>query len=160
MSRRFRIFGIAAIVFLVVAQFAGPGGHNPRIDETQTIQAQMQVPESVLGILNRSCQDCHTDKTQWRWYAVIAPFSWLQVADVEAGRDHMNLSRWSRATPEQKADNLKEICKQVQEGDMPPWYYKPLHPNGWLSASDVKVLCDWSNSELAKLPPAPAPHIH
>ena len=140
MGGAFRIIGIASIVFLVAAQLAEPGWHNHRVDPSQTIESQMQVPANVLGILNRACQDCHTDKTQWRWYAYIAPMSWLQVADVQSGRYMMNLSQWGRATPAQKADHLKEICKQVQEGDMPLWYYKPLHPASWLSDSDKTAL--------------------
>jgi heme-binding protein len=160
MGGAFRIIGIAAIVFLIAAQLAEPGWHNHRVDPSQTIESQMQVPANVLGILNRACQDCHTDKTQWRWYAYIAPMSWLQVADVQSGRNMMNLSQWGRATPAQRADHLKEICKQVQEGDMPLWYYKPLHPASWLSDSDKTALCDWTKAELAKLPPQPEGEGH
>jgi hypothetical protein len=111
MARALRIIGIFAIVFLVVAQFAQPGWHNPRIDPSQTIESQLQVPANVMGILNRACQDCHTDKTEWRWYAYVAPLSWLQVADVEAGRDRMNLSQWGARDSGAAGGSL--------EGDLP-----------------------------------------
>ena len=72
----------------------------------------------------------------------------------------MNLSQWGRGTLPEKIDHLKEICKQVQEGDMPLWYYKPMHPASWLSDSDKTALCDWTKAELAKLPPEPAGQGH
>ena len=151
MNRALRIIGIVAVVGFLAAQLAEPGWHNSRVDPSQTIEAQLQVPANVLGILNHACQDCHTDKTQWRWYAYVAPFSWLQVADVQAGRGRMNLSQWGRGTLPEKIDHLKEICKQVQEGDMPLWYYKPAHyPSAWLSDGDKKAVCDWAKDEVQR----------
>jgi hypothetical protein len=154
-SGALRLAGIVAAVFLVLAQFAGPEKHNGKIDPAQTIEAQTQMPDKIAGILNAACADCHSEKTQWRWYASIAPFSWLQTADVYAGRVNMDLSQWGQFTTARKADRLKGMCKLVQDGEMPLWYYKPLHPGSWLSADDKKQLCDWTNSELAKTPSSP-----
>jgi hypothetical protein len=40
----------------------------------------------------RACMDCHSNETQWPWYAHIAPASWLVYYDVMRGREVLNLS--------------------------------------------------------------------
>jgi hypothetical protein len=29
---------------------------------------------------------------------------------------------------------------------MPPWYYRPLHPESRLTATDIETLCGWTAS--------------
>ena len=43
--------------------------------------------------------------------------------DVEEGREHFNVSDWDR--PRQDGDEAAEV---VREGEMPLWFYLPLHP--------------------------------
>jgi hypothetical protein len=51
--------------------------------------------------------------------------------DVEEGRSHFNVSEWGR--PENHGD---EAAEQVREGEMPPWFYLPAHPEAWLSDAE------------------------
>jgi hypothetical protein len=153
------IVAILVIAGIVVAQFTGVTRRNPRVNPAQTIEAQTQMPKEVADILHRACRDCHTDQTQWYWYSRVAPFSWLTEADVWAGRSHMNLSRWGQFTPEQKDDRLHGMCELLRKGDMPLWYYKPMHyPSAWLSNEDVNTICAWTEAERKRLPAgSPAP---
>jgi len=70
---------------------------------------------------------------------------------VGAGRAHLDFSNWTNFTLAQKVDRLKGICKLTRSGDMPLWYYKPLHPAAWLSDGDRQTICNWSDGLLAKL---------
>lgn len=151
MSKLLRIIGVLAIAGLILAQFMGPEKGNRRVDPNKTIEKQTGMPDNVANILHRACNDCHSEQTEWRWYAAIAPFSWLQIADVYSGRAHLDFSNWTDLTVAQKDDRLKGMCKLVREGDMPLWYYKPLHPAGWLSDSDRQTLCTWTDALVAKL---------
>jgi hypothetical protein len=169
MAKFLQIFGALALVGLVLCQFMGPEKHNQRVSAVKTIEMQTAMPANVAGILHRACNDCHSQQTVWRWYAGIAPFSWLQIADVDAGRAHLDFSNWTNFTLAQKEDRLKGMCKLTRDGEMPLWYYKPMHPAGWLSDSDRQTVCTWTDGMLAKLqtdpnaaglsaPPTPGQH--
>jgi hypothetical protein len=151
MRRLLSWIGFVSVVLLVAMQFARPRRVHRKIDESQTILAQTRMPPEVATILDRSCNDCHSERTAWRWYSNIAPVSWLQMADVGMGRDAMNLSRWSNFTPRLQKDRLQHICKLMRSGDMPLWYYKPLHPSAWVSSDDANRVCGWTQSEIQRL---------
>src|SRR5258708_9895630 len=48
------------------------------------------VDAETLGILQRSCQNCHSHNTDWPWYSYVAAASWLIEKDVHEARSHMN----------------------------------------------------------------------
>ena len=45
-------------------------------------------------LAERSCYDCHSNLTKWRWYSNVAPASWFVQHDVEEGRGNLNFSEW------------------------------------------------------------------
>ena len=149
MKRSLTVIGVLAIAGFILMQVVRPEQYNPPIDPAQTIEAQMHVPADVAGILHSACRDCHTDATVWKWYGNIAPFSWLLIADVNSGRNKMDLSQWIKLSRAQQEDRLKGMCDEVQSGGMPLWYYRPLHPEARLSDADKQKLCDWTKAALA-----------
>lgn len=143
------VIGIACL--FVIAQFRRPARTNPPVDQSQTIEAHAQMTPQVASILQRSCTDCHSNKTAWPWYTNVAPVSWFITDHVNEGRSHLNLSEWGRNDQRRKTKKLQEICEEVQKGAMPLSSYTPLHPHAKLSADDVKVLCDWTETERVRL---------
>jgi hypothetical protein len=142
---------IILVCALIVAQFHRPAKTNPAGDPTQAVESRLQVPPPVAATLDRSCYDCHSNKTRWPWYSHVAPVSWLLVSDVNEGRANMNLSEWGKY-PKSEADALlKRICLEVKSGGMPLAVYKPLHPSAKLSADDVNALCTWTEAERARM---------
>lgn len=142
---------IVVIVALVVAQFVRPTRANPPIDEKQTMFASGNVPADVHAILQRSCNDCHSNAVVWPWYSEISPISWLVAEDVKDGRKELNLSTWGTYTPRRQAHKLEEICDQVQEGEMPLKEYLYLHGNAKLSAAEKQRLCEWTSAFRAEI---------
>jgi hypothetical protein len=86
----------------------------------------------------RACKDCHSNETEWPWYASVAPASWLVQHDVGEGREHFNVSEWGR--PQKNEGD--EAAEMVREGEMPPWFYRPAHPEAWLSDAERQALID------------------
>src|SRR5882724_7218034 len=86
---------VLACLFLV-AQFIRPAKTNPPIDQMLALESRTGVTPQVTAILNRSCTDCHSNKTRWPWYANVAPVSWLVIDDVNEARQDMNFSEWGR----------------------------------------------------------------
>jgi hypothetical protein len=99
----------------------------------------------VKDILDRSCRDCHSNKTEWPWYTNVAPVSWFVIDHVNEGRHRLNLSEWARL--DQPGKKLQKICDEVQDGGMPLSSYLPMHPKAKLSEQDKKTLCDWTAAE-------------
>jgi hypothetical protein len=154
MKKLFRVLRwvlILAVGCLIVAQFFGPAKSNPVSDPTQAIDSRLQVTPQVATILDRSCNDCHSNKTRWPWYSNVAPVSWFVIDHVNEGRQNLNFSEWGRYTQRDVQGMLKQICREVKAGAMPLSSYTPLHPGSTPSPEDVKVLCDWTAAESARV---------
>jgi cytochrome c551/c552 len=149
-----RILKIVLIVFVVIfvgMQAIRPTLSNPSIDESQTINARTQITPQVATILDRSCRDCHSNKTVWPWYTQIAPVSWWLSNHVNEGRRNLNLSEWGKLPSDRQDRKLRQICDEVQDGIMPLSSYLPMHPVAKLSDQDKKTLCDWTDAERQRL---------
>lgn len=144
-------FGVALVCLFVGLQFVRPARTNPPVDPSQTLKARVQMPAHVAAIIDRSCQDCHSNSTRWPWYSNVAPFSWLLVDHVNEGRDNLNLSEWGRLDNRRAGDKLEEICEEVEIGAMPMASYTWIHRSAKLSQEDVKTLCEWANAERARM---------
>jgi len=144
------IFLLLLILFLIV-QLKRPARTNPAVDETQTIKARTQMTAQVSAIVDRSCRDCHSNKTEWPWSSNVAPVSWFVIGHVNEGRQMMNLSEWGRLARDRQDRKLRQICDEVSDGAMPLSSYTPMHPGSTLSAEDKKTLCDWTDAERQRL---------
>ena len=142
---------ITLMVLFLAIQFIRPARTNPVVDESQTIYARTQITPQVAAILERSCRDCHSNKTVWPWYANVAPVSWFVIGHVNDGRGMVNLSEWGRYDKDRQEKKLQQMCDLAQDGVMPLTVYTPLHPGSKLTPDDVKTLCDWTEAERARL---------
>lgn len=99
-------------------------------------QATARIPwdsPRTEALVRGACFDCHSHETRWPWYSHIAPVSWLVESDVLEGRQELNFSVG-------KLDELHEASEMVREGDMPPWFYRPLHAGARLSTTEKDEL--------------------
>jgi len=131
---------VVLVIVLVGIQFIPVDRSNPPVEE--------EIPASpeVKAILKRACYDCHSHETIWPGYSQVAPVSWLVAWDVGEGREELNFSTWNRYGQKKRDKIIKEIWEEVQEGEMPPWFYLPLHPDARLSDNDRSVLRAWTTS--------------
>ena len=112
------------------------------------VTGEIEAPEKVMAILRRSCYDCHSNETVWPWYSYVAPTSWLAAKDVREGRDALNFSEWSDYNTKQQNYKRKECGEEVEDSEMPLWFYLPLHPEAELSSEDKETILAWSKGEL------------
>ena len=124
LSRAFVVFLVGLVVIQIVPfgrnHTNAPIGAEPAWDSPQTRATFM-----------RACADCHSNETRWPWYTNVAPVSWLVSRDVNEGREKFNISEWGRADNEGD-----ESAESVQKGEMPLWFYVPLHPEANLTATE------------------------
>jgi hypothetical protein len=109
------------------------------------------VDSETVQIMERSCQNCHSEKTDWPWYSYVAPVSWLVESDVHRARSHMNLSGWDQYSLEQKQDDLAELAAAVRSRQMPPPRYTLMHRSAKLSQPELDRIYQWARGERRRL---------
>jgi hypothetical protein len=148
-----KITVIIVFAAFVLGQFVRPDRTNPAIDDTQTLEATAALPTEARAILDRSCADCHTNRTVYPWYSNISPVSWFLQDHIDHGRSHLNLSVWNTYDTRKKLKKLEEICEQVEEGTMPLPSYLWIHWDAGLRPGEADILCNWTRSESSRLQP-------
>ena len=140
--RRAAAVVVAGIVAaLVAAQLVRPDHPNPATDPSHTLQSQRGASSALVAILDRSCGDCHSNATEWRWYTQVAPLSWLMARAVMEGRRAVNFSEWSAYSPELRRSLLMVSCQDARNGTMPVSPYTRFRPDAQLAPRDVEVIC-------------------
>ena len=137
---------VALVVFIVAAQVVRPPKTNPPVEPSREIGASLPLTAAVAAVFERSCNDCHSNRTVWLWYSGVAPASWLVAYDVHEGRSRMNFSEWDVHTPEQQKKLLDRTCPDVTKGEMPEWQYLLMHREAKLFPSDVQAVCSWAEA--------------
>lgn len=151
MSRKLKWASVTLAALFILIQFVRPAKTNPLIDETRAMQAHVQVTPEVAQILERACQDCHSNQTEWPWYSNVAPVSWLVIDHVNHGRRHLNFSDWAKYDQQRADELLENICEWVQDDQMPLKSYTLIHRDAKLSPPEREALCRWANAERQRL---------
>lgn len=155
MKKSLKVVVIIVGLVIIGIQFYRPPRENLPIIPEQTLEATTQVPENIQQTLARSCNDCHTNNTDWRWYSNIAPVSWQMIDHVKDGRQKLNLSVWGTYETRRKRKKLDEICEQITYKEMPLDQYVWVHREAKLSDEEIKSICDWTQIESDRLAAMP-----
>lgn len=65
---------------------------------------------------------------------------------MREGREALNFSTWNQLGAKEQLEAMHESWEEVAEGEMPPWFYLPPHPETRLSEDDRSLLRVWSVS--------------
>ncbi len=132
------LIGIGIIVIgFIVLQFIPFGNFIPVLARTNppvTSQIAWNSPETEQ-LVRTTCYSCHSNETEWPFYAYVAPMSWLVLHDVNEARQKLNFS-------EQTADEIDPsvLVEQIDKGNMPPIQYLLLHPEARLTDEQKSAL--------------------
>jgi hypothetical protein len=144
MRRRHKVaLGVVVVLSAAVAaaQLVRPERTNPAIDSARTLQAFVGTDSRLAAIVERACDDCHSNGTVWARYSNIAPLSWIITRGVSEGRKAVNFSEWATYSPEKRRSLLVASCKDATNGTMPVRAFLALRPEAKLSAQDVETIC-------------------
>ena len=135
----FIVIGVALVLAILAQLIPLPArGNNPPV----AAEPKWDSPQT-RDLAKRACFDCHSNETTWPWYSYVAPVSWLIYRDVTEGRSRLNFSEWNQ---NQRA--ALEASEQVLSGEMPPFYYVPLHPSARLTTAERQQLATGLNNSL------------
>ena len=102
----------------------------------------------VAQILASSCFDCHSEQHQASWYVKIAPSYWFSGS----ARKNLNFTHWRDYDDQQRNEEIAEIGRVVNRGEMPPWDYTVFHPAAELTNEQKDLVAEWAARHIELLP--------
>ena len=137
--------GIGLLAILVVIQFFHPS-RNQSDNIASDISTKYPIPDTVKALLKASCYDCHSNHTEYPWYANIQPVAWWLGHHVDEGKDELNFNEFASYRIGRQYRKLEKIATEVNEGEMPISSYTLIHGYAKLNDAQRKLVADWANS--------------
>jgi hypothetical protein len=151
MKRSILAVSIVGGLAITVSALVHPFGHAKSVFSAEPLLAGSSADPAVLRIIERSCQSCHSERTDWPWYSYIAPAGWMIENDVSRGRQHLNLSHWEDYGSHQQSALLSKMAAAIRNRQMPPDRYTLLHPAAKLSNAEIAQIDQWTQAERQRL---------
>ena len=142
MKKALQWVGLVALAAFLAIQLVPVERTNP------PVTTEIAAPEGVGELLERSCYDCHSNKTRWPWYSRIAPASWFVTDHVEDGRADLNLTEWPLFDTQAQQFYLGEMKGKVKNREMPLDSYLLLHRDARLNDEERERLILWIDEEV------------
>lgn len=150
MSKKKKFF-YAIIVVLLGLQMVRPEKNLGEVYGNDDIAHSVSVPADVRNILEKACNDCHSNNTVYPWYNNIQPVGWWLAHHVNEGKEELNFSIFNTYKLRRKLHKLEEIAEQVKKGEMPMDSYTWTHSNAKLNDAEKQILVSWSLTAKAQL---------
>lgn len=144
--------GLIIISILFLIQFVRPERNEGLAYGANDITQAMDVPVSVQQTLEKSCYDCHSNHTAYPWYSNIQPLGFWLKDHVDEGKEELNFSEFNTYTAKRKAKKMKEIVKEIEEGEMPLSSYTLIHRNSILTEAQKAELIEWAKANKQFVP--------
>lgn len=108
--------------------------------------------EKVKPAFERSCYDCHSDRTHYPWYHSLPIIKGLIDSDIKSGRRHVDFSKgFPFAGRGSQAEMLSDIRNEIAEGEMPIMTYRLMHWGRMIEPPLQDTIFAWIDSSLARL---------
>lgn len=133
---------LSIVVVFILIQIIRPTKNDSR-NNINHISTVIDVPFEVENILKNSCNDCHSNFTNYPWYSEIAPVSWYLASHVNDGKEHLNFSEWKTYNKFQKEHILNDFEEVLASHEMPLKSYLILHEEAEMSKEQYETLLAW-----------------
>ncbi|MEB8328899.1 heme-binding domain-containing protein [Flavobacteriaceae bacterium KMM 6897] len=143
---------IGLAIVLIIIQFIRPD-KNESNDLTYDISTKYYVPDDVNHLLQVSCNDCHSNKTEYPWYAKVQPVAWWLNDHVVDGKRHLNFSEFTKMPIAIQNHKLEETIEMVEEKEMPlkDYTYLGLHSEANLTKEEREKIIVWAKAQMTYL---------
>lgn len=136
-------FFMALILLLVVIQFFQINKTNPVVDKNLDFINSFKPSAQVAIQIKTSCYDCHSNDTEYPFYAYVQPFGWFLEGHIEEGRRKLNFSEFGTYDTKKQAHKLDEAVELIEKKEMPLSSYTSMHESAALSEEQRVMLIDY-----------------
>lgn len=140
------------LVAIIVIQFIRPAKNVSAATPTQDISKIYPVSDSLHKIFLKACYDCHSDNTNYPWYANIQPVYWWMNNHIVKGKRHLNFDEFASQPAQKQAKWIRHIYEQVDSNEMPLDSYTWIHKDAILTKEEKDMVINWAQAIYAQIP--------
>lgn len=140
---RVKVILIVMLIFLIAIQFVPFSSNQDNQLKNTDITKIYPVPAKVQAILKKSCYDCHSNYTQYPWYAKLQPVSGWMAGHISNGKKELNFSEFGSYSKYKQQSKLKAIINSIHDGTMPIASYTFIHRKAKLAPAAQTLVINW-----------------
>jgi hypothetical protein len=133
------------LLAFIIIQFIHPKPNKARGDQPNYIGKSFSTPDDVKSILQKACNDCHSNNTRYPWYSNIQPVDWWLTNHIKEGKHEMNLDEYISRSLRYQYNKMKKTVDLVKNGEMPLNSYTWIHKDAILKEEEKNKLINWAN---------------
>lgn len=143
-----KILLILFAVFVIIQFFHPDKNTDDSPAESNDISQVIAVSDNVQDILQKSCYDCHSNNTDYPWYAEVQPVGWWLNSDINNGKSELNFNEFATYNLRCRYKKLEEIMEEVKEDKMPLGSYTFIHKDAVLNKDQKLALSSWAGAAM------------
>lgn len=137
---------LGLLLLFVLFQFYRPARNRSDAAQPNDISQVYPVPAPVKTILDKSCNDCHSNNTEYPWYTEIQPIGLWTQNHVNEGKEELNFSEFKTYSAKRQAKKMHEVVEMIEENEMPLNSYLWIHGDAKLSPEEKATLISWAKN--------------
>jgi hypothetical protein len=134
---------LGALGLFISMQLYRPELEKKSVKDSSSFEEIYNVPVNIKTMLKNSCNDCHSNTTNFPWYAQVQPFRFLIYNHIIEGRSNLNFSEFGEYSERKKANKIKSMVSQIKSNEMPIGSYELMHGNAHINADQKDSLLNW-----------------
>ena len=135
------------LLLFFLIQFYRPYKNTTQSTQENNFLIRENVPQKIASIIKKSCYDCHSNNTEYKWYDNIAPLSWYVDTKIKRAKFSLNFSEWGSFEAWQRRLFLQgAIIYDINIDRMPPKNYLTMHSDAKISLQEKKEIELWIRS--------------
>lgn len=107
-----------------------------------------KIPKNVTTIIKTSCYDCHSNNTNYPWYAIIQPIRFFMDSHIKEGKENLNFDEFGNYSNRKQKNKLDRMIKQIKSDEMPLSSYTLIHKYAILSSTQKTEVLNWMNKTI------------
>ena len=146
------LFGLAVVFVAIQAVRPAKNLSAPAVfTGKDDVTALFPPSPEVRKILQASCYDCHSNRTEYPWYAEVEPVGWWLASHIKDGKKQLNFSEFGAYSAKRQGKKFEALCDEVRDHSMPLSSYTLIHRGAKLSEAQVNALCQWAEDAQDKI---------
>jgi hypothetical protein len=151
MKKVFKTIGWLLLVAFIIVQFFRPQKNVETGVAANHISTKYEIPSDVNVILEKACNDCHTNNSKYPWYFNIQPVGIWMNKHIVDGKKHLNLSEYTNKRLRYQYHKMEEVIEMVKEGEMPLDSYTWTHNDAELTQEEKTKITSWAQGIMDEM---------